>query len=461
MDNIRIRDRVIIKLPKVMDYYLGTITRHEEGKFYVWLDRGDGFYFKDSDLIVERGIDKICPELITSQSIYKYILGIGDRVYKPSIKEQIAELLKLQEIKDVLDKEKGSNKQIVDIKKKPEESRNENSGESESEEDESQIAPDTSFNKEDNIKNEESEEDESQIAPDTFFNKEDNIKNEEDESQIVPDTTMTNEKSSRLLKKEVPKESEEDESQIVSQEVNNEEEIDNVKEKSKKIHKNEDNLEENPDEVVNEEETNEETDRLKEATLKSNINTNDGDVDYDDEIFSDNANTDSGDINETDTVSLLSSILYKRGDRVIVKRGRNKYFLGTVTMYRGIYLYINFDSGEKFRIKPASSLIIGKGIETKYPNVINGEQLSKFLDINFIKPVKENKVELTVIPPYVEEGKKEPKSTKLSEKDIDDLIKEEIDKGNESEVPNIKLPDFGKKEYRGKLTEKDIDDIIS
>ena len=272
---------------------------------------------------------------------------------------------------------------------------------------------------------------------------------------------MTNEKSSRLLKKEVPKESEEDESQIVSQEVNNEEEIDNVKEKSKKIHKNEDNLEENPDEVVNEEETNEETDRLKEATLKSNINTNDGDVDYDDEIFSDNANTDSGDINETDTVSLLSSILYKRGDRVIVKRGRNKYFLGTVTMYRGIYLYINFDSGEKFRIKPASSLIIGKGIETKYPNVINGEQLSKFLDINFIKPVKENKVELTVIPPYVEEGKKEPKSTKLSEKDIDDLIKEEIDKGNESEVPNIKLPDFGKKEYRGKLTEKDIDDIIS
>jgi len=130
MEYIRRRDRIIIKLPKVTDFYVCTLIRKENDKFYVKLDRGDYFSFKNKDLIVERAIDRNCPELITIDRIYDYILGIGDKeghINKPETEEILKRISSEQEIQKqaVIDKkemkeekESKNAKSISDLKKK-------------------------------------------------------------------------------------------------------------------------------------------------------------------------------------------------------------------------------------------------------------------------------------------------------------------------------------------------------
>ena len=97
---------------------------------------------------------------------------------------------------------------------------------------------------------------------------------------------------------------------------------------------------------------------------------------------------------------MLSSIKYKKGDRILVKMDK-EYYLGTVSKTSGSKIYIIFDNGNKDNYSSRSKFLVGLGVKKKNKNPIKKKDVKNFLirEKNAIVPTKINLVKLKKDPP--------------------------------------------------------------
>ena len=443
MDYVRRRDRIIIKLPKVVDFYLATLIREENGIYYVKLDRGDYFSFKDKSLIVERGIDRICPELITVDRIYDYIRGIGDsenHINKPETESLIP---KVEEV--IVSEEEIKKGAIIDKKEDIEE---EISEESDFLEDE--VTEDLdSYDEEQESKNDEAiEEKETNSDEDMFDAPDEKI----DESVTVEEKSEDNKEP---VDKEVKTEKEEVEETSEGDEVDESVVLEEKPEEVKDL----DTEEVDESVVLEEDEENPEDVKEKQSVIKSNLD------DPDIMLMEDSNDTDAGDLHESifsnycmrSLILLEAARSFSKNDRLLIKvKGEdNKYYLATVTMNRKGMLHVISDKGEKYSLKPSSSLIMGIGQAKKYPYAITSSQIHKFLLVSF--KVKKQKSEVT---------KKSDPLIPNKKQNNEPLVN--VKRENKSAYPVKEKKEYVKPPkqfksttgYLSKMTSKEIDEMI-
>jgi chemotaxis protein histidine kinase CheA len=489
MEYVRRRDRIIIKLPKVTDFYLATLIREEDGIFYVKLDRGDYFSFKNKDLIVERGIDRICPELITIDRIYDYVRGIGDAVTHINKPDTEALIPKVEEV--VTPEAEIREEAIVDEKEEVEEDKSEDADSLEEDvpedleayDEESEESPkDLETHNEENEEPETSEEveDTKEDMFDVPVEKlDDSVTLEDDDSKEVEEISELPDVDDSVEVEEPVEEIAEDEpvdDSIVVEESDKSEELENeveptedfeeeVEEATEEVDENTE-VEDEPEEEVDEFEELEEED---EVAIESNIEETDI-------MVEDSANDDEGDIHEalfSNMPYYMRSLLlleaarsFSKNDRLVIRvRAENKYYLATVTMNRKGMLHILFDHGEKHSLKPSSSLIMGIGQQKKYPYAITLNQLHRFLLVPYnTKIVKVKKV---LSPSEMHEKAKQyiPEETKV--------VKERVKKDNTGPYPIKPFKVLYKKKsvkppkqengtgYLSKMTPSEIDEMLS
>jgi hypothetical protein len=70
---------------------------------------------------------------------------------------------------------------------------------------------------------------------------------------------------------------------------------------------------------------------------------------------------------------------YKAKERVLVKFGKDEYYLGTITSIRSKKIYVAFDDGDSEVYPLGSTKIKGRGRKAKYKKEIKEREIAKFL----------------------------------------------------------------------------------
>jgi hypothetical protein len=94
---------------------------------------------------------------------------------------------------------------------------------------------------------------------------------------------------------------------------------------------------------------------------------------------------------------------YKKGDRVIVKAGRNEYILATITAMRSGNIYLLFDDGDKGSSDDIKD-IVGHAAPKKFTGTLTRKEL-----VNY-KQVKDTPKDTIKVPPKTPRIKKEPQT---------------------------------------------------
>jgi len=111
-------------------------------------------------------------------------------------------------------------------------------------------------------------------------------------------------------------------------------------------------------------------------------------------------------------ITIFAKIKYTKGDRIVVKFGKNEYYLGTVTK-SGVKVSVLFDDGDRESLPAKSKRLIGIGVKRKRKSEITEKELKKYL-----YSIPKTKVKVSKIPTKTPESvytkiKSESDDTKL------------------------------------------------